>query len=54
MHTNTERKTEKMVIKIGHLDVAIGHQTRTGHHVHDSRPRRQRTRKAALQAAMRD
>ena len=54
MHKTTERKERKMVIQIGYLDVAIGHQSRTGHHVHDNRPRRQRTRKAALAAAMRD
>ncbi len=54
MHNTTTKQSQKMIVKINHLDVAIGHQQRTGHHVHDSRPRRQRTRKAALQAAMRD
>lgn len=34
--------------------VPIGHQNRTGHHVHDNRPRRQRTRGDALRAAIRD
>lgn len=54
MHTTTTKKEERLVIRINHLDVAIGHQQRTGHHVHDNRPRRQRTRKAALRAALRD
>lgn len=55
MHTVNQKKTDtKMRVRIGYLEVAIGHQHRTGHHVHDGRPRRQRTRKAALQAAMRD
>jgi hypothetical protein len=54
MHTPAQKSTRKMIVKIGYLDVAIGHQTRTAHHVHDTRPRRQRTRKAAAIAAMQE
>ncbi len=52
MHNNTAQKKDVMKITLPWSKVAIGHQSRTGHHVHDPRPRRQRTRKAALKAAM--
>ena len=45
---------EKIKIKIPYLSVRIGHQARDGHHIHNNKPKRLRTRSAANKAAIRE